>query len=74
MLAAIKSALLLKAVTDNPDAAMRAGRCQCVDRAFEAVERVGLATLDYLKRLVVIVPAGFADCHDTTFLIRGPIA
>ena len=42
MLAAKEGALLLEAVTDNPDAAMRAGRRQCMDRAFEAVERVGL--------------------------------
>ena len=74
MLAAKEGALLLEAVTDNPDAAMRAGRRQCMDRAFEAVERVGLATLDHLKRLVVIVPAGFADCHDTISLIRSRIA
>lgn len=66
MLAAEEGALLLEAVTDDTDAAMRAGRRQRMDRAFEAVEGVGLAALDHLKRLVVIVPAGFADCHDTT--------
>ena len=66
MLAAEESTLPLEAVADNTDAAVRAGRRQRMDRAFEAVIGVSLAAQNHLKRLVVIVPAGFADCHDTT--------
>ena len=69
MLAAEKGALFFKSVTDNPNATMCACRRKGMDRTFEAVEGVGLATLDYLKCLVVFIPAGFADCHDTAFLI-----
>ena len=69
MLAAEESTLPLEAVADNTDAAVRAGRRQRMDRAFEAVVGVSLAAQNYLKRLVVIVPAGFADCHDATSLV-----
>lgn len=65
MLAAEKGTLFLKAVTDNPNATMCACRCQGMDRTFEAIEGVGLATSDHVKRLVVFIPAGFADRHDT---------
>jgi hypothetical protein len=64
MLAAKEGSRLLKAVPDNASAAMRARRGQRLDRAFEAVKGVGLTAVNYLKGLVVIVPAGFADCHD----------
>jgi len=75
MLAAKEGALPLEAVTDNTDAAVRAGGRQRMDRAFEAVVGVSLAAQNHLKRLVVIVPAGFADCHDTTSLVAAlPIA
>lgn len=66
MLAAEKGALSLEAVTDNTDAAMRAGRRQRVDRAFEAVVSVSFAAQNNLKSFVIIVAAGLADCHDTT--------
>ena len=76
MLAAEEGALPLEAVTDNADAAVRAGGRQRMDRAFEAVVGVSFAAQNHLKRLVVIVPAGFADCHDaTTSLVAAlPIA
>ena len=73
MLAAEKGARFLKSVTDNPNATMCACRRKGMDRTFEAVKGVGLATLDYLKRLVVFIPAGFADCHDTASLIFSSI-
>ena len=46
---------------------MIAGRRECVNGAFEAVERVRLAAHRDLKRLVVVVAAGFALTHDVTF-------
>ena len=66
MLAAEESARFFEPVTDNADAAMRASRRQRVDRAFEAVEDMGPTVVHYLKSLVVVVPSGFADCHNTT--------
>src|SRR5262249_31302136 len=66
MLTAIEGARLLEPVTDDTDAAMRARGRQRMDCAFEAVKAVRLAVLNHLKRLVVVVPAGFADCHGTT--------
>jgi len=64
MLAAKEGAVLLEAVPDDADAAVLAGRRQRVDRAFEAVEGVGGAVHGHLKRLVVVVSAGFASGHD----------
>src|SRR5262245_7274236 len=43
------------------DAAILACRCERVDRAFEAVEGVRRAVHAQLKRLVVIVAAGFTS-------------
>src|SRR5262245_44323887 len=54
---------LLQAVADDARAAMGAGRRERTDRAFKAVERVGRAVHLDLKRLVVIVAAGFAFGH-----------
>src|SRR5262245_16806138 len=45
------------------DAAVLACRCERVDRAFEAVEGVRRAVHAHLKRLVVIVAAGFTSRH-----------
>jgi hypothetical protein len=39
---------------------MRAHRGERVDRTFEAIEDVCLTVVNHLKRLVVIVPTGFA--------------
>ena len=66
MLAAEECTRLLEAVADDAGSAMRAHRGECVDRAFEAIKDVGLTVVNYLKRLVVIVPTGFADCHGAT--------
>src|SRR5438067_4511097 len=65
VLAAEEGALLLEPMPDDADAAMGAGRRQRVDRALEAVESVSDAVLGDLKRLVVIVAAGFTSLHDT---------
>ena len=52
------------AVSDDPAMAMRANWRERVNRAFEAVERVRHTVHDHLKRLVVVVSAGFAFGHD----------
>src|SRR5262249_44541965 len=57
-------AFLFEAVTEDMNAAIVAGWSQRMDRALEAVEGVGGAVHAHLKRLVVIVSAGFAFGHD----------
>jgi len=66
MLAAEEGSCLLEAVTNNANAAMCACRRQSMDRALEAVEDMGCTVLNHLKRLVVVVPTGFADRHDAS--------
>ena len=51
------------AMPDDSAIAVRADRRQCVDRAFEAVERVMLSGYDHLKRLVIFIFANFAFSH-----------
>jgi hypothetical protein len=51
------------AVADDSALAMLAPRRECVNRTFEAVKRVPLARHGDLKRLVVVVPANFANAH-----------
>src|SRR6266540_1533797 len=63
MLAAEERPALRQPVTDDVDAACRAGRRQRVDGAFEAVEGVTAAVHHHLERFVVIVAAGFASGH-----------
>src|SRR5687767_2711432 len=55
---------------DDPAAAMAAHRGQQVDRAFEAVEGVGLPTQGQLEALVVVVAAVVADSHESTSGVR----
>jgi hypothetical protein len=64
MLAAEEGAILLQPMPDDADAAILACRCQRVDGAFEAVERVGSTVHAHLKGLVVIVSAAFTSGHD----------
>lgn len=64
--AAEEGACFLKAVTDDTDATMRS---QGVARAFEATESMGLAVLNYLKCLVVIIPTSLAYCQGTASLM-----
>jgi hypothetical protein len=54
---------LLHAVTDDPAVAMRADRCQRVDRALEAIEGVMLPGNNHFKRLVIVVFTNFALSH-----------
>src|SRR5918994_1686618 len=53
----------LDAVPDDPAAAVRAGRSDGMDRAFEAVEGERRARNRDLEGLVVLVPADFTSAH-----------
>src|SRR5262249_45221205 len=66
--------LRLHAVADDPAAAVVAARGEGVDRALEAVERVGGA-VDHLERLVVVVAADFAARHgrSSTGIVATPL-
>jgi hypothetical protein len=44
-------------------AAVLTDRGQLVNRAFEAVERMGMTCGDHLKREVIVVAADLADGH-----------
>jgi hypothetical protein len=59
------------AVPDDPAVAVRADRRQRVDRAFEAIEGVTLASNDHFKRLVILIFANFACSHTQFF--RAPL-
>jgi hypothetical protein len=56
---AVHPTVRLDAVTDNPALAVGTGRRQPVNGAFETIEIVFFAGENYLKRFVVLVPAGF---------------
>jgi hypothetical protein len=60
---AIEPILGFHAVTDDSAPAMGARHCQRVDRAFEAIEGVGLTLHDHVEGLVVAVAADFAFTH-----------
>src|SRR5262249_8995256 len=53
---------------DDPAVAVHAARCQRLDRALEAVERVLRPIHHDLEGLVVVIPAGLTLClsHDDT--------
>jgi AraC-like DNA-binding protein len=68
--AAEDAAIGLDAVTDHAATAVLAGRRQGVNRALEAVERVGLIAANDLKRLVVLVAANIASGHRSLLALR----
>lgn len=53
----------LDAMTDNPAIAMLTNRREHVDRAFEGIERVGLAVENDIKSTLVCISAVFARFH-----------
>jgi len=61
------------AVADHPALAVRANRRERVDCALKAVERVMLASDDYLKRFVIIVLANLACSHTQTVRASSPL-
>jgi hypothetical protein len=74
VIAAEHPAALLKAVADDAHAATRAGGRECMDRAFEAVERMGLASRYDLKGFVVVVSTRVAFSHGELLFGRLPTA
>ena len=66
---AINLATSFNAVTDYLAITMGTGRCQHINRAFEAVEGPGFSARDNLKGLVVIVSANSAFSHNASWLI-----
>ncbi len=64
MLATKESAGLLKAMPDDADSAMIASWCERMNGAFEAIKGMRLAAHRDLKRLVVVIAAGFTCSHD----------
>ena len=64
MLAAEKCAFLFEPMADDMNTTISAGRSKRMDRALKAIESVGPAVHDYLKRLVVVISARFAFGHD----------
>ena len=50
-------------MANDPDSTGRADRRQRMNRAFEAVETVGLPAYDNLKSLVIVIAAGFTSGH-----------
>jgi hypothetical protein len=55
--AAIEHSVVFEPVADDPASAMRARRCENLDRAFEAVKNVVLAALNDRECLVILVAA-----------------
>ena len=56
-------AFLLHAVPDHPAVAVRANRRQRVDRTFETIEGVMLASHNHFERLVILIFTNFACSH-----------
>jgi hypothetical protein len=61
------------AVADHPALAVRANRCERVDRAFEAIEGVMLPGNDHFKRFVIFVLANLAYSHTQTVRASSPL-
>ena len=68
--AAINLTTSFDAVTDYLAITMGTGRCQHVNRAFEAVKGPSFSTGRNLKRLVVIASANIALSHNASWLIQ----
>ena len=64
MLATKESAGLLKAMPDDADSAVIAGWRERMNGAFEAIIGMRLAVHRDLKRLVVVIAAGFTCSHE----------
>jgi hypothetical protein len=70
-------AILFKAMSDNSDTACRTGWSERMDRALEAVVRMGLPVFRHLEGLIIVVSAGFAFGHKHHYPLllwkRGPL-
>jgi len=56
-------AALLHAVSNNPAVTVQADRRERVDRAFETIEGVMLASHNHFERLVILIFTNFACSH-----------
>jgi hypothetical protein len=61
--AAVKRSLRLHTVANDLAVAVLTHRSELVNRTLEAVERMGVAGSDHLKREVIIVAANFTSRH-----------
>ena len=61
--AAINDTVRLDAVSNDMTLAVRASRCERVDRAFETIECHRLARLSNFKRFVVVITADITNRH-----------
>jgi len=59
----------LQAMAYDAHPAMRTYWCNCMDRAFEAVKRVALATGHELEGFVVIITASVAFRHNDSLVM-----
>jgi len=59
--AAIKDALCLHSMTDDPATTMGAGWCQGMDRAFKTIKDMRLAVDPHFEAFVVHIPAYFTS-------------
>jgi hypothetical protein len=64
MIAAKETAILLQAVSDDPDTTRRTSRCESMDRALETVVGVGLAVFRYLEGLIIVISASVTLWHE----------
>ena len=71
--AAINDTVRLDAVSNDMTLAVRASRCERVDRAFETIECHRFARLSNFKRLVVVVTTDIANCHFWSSLFRSEL-
>jgi hypothetical protein len=65
VIAAVDIAAGLEPVTKHTRSARLARRRQCLYRALETVEHVGVSFHDDLKSLVIVIAAGFTSWHST---------
>ena len=63
--AAEKTTANLHSMPDHPALAVLADRCNCLDRTFEAIERMPRTRGYQFKTLVVFITANFARRHST---------
>jgi hypothetical protein len=68
--AAVEGAIDFYPVADNAAAAVMTGRGQGSDRAFEAIEGMGLPSHDNLKGLIVVVATPLTLGHSSSSLMN----
>jgi len=64
MITTKERAILLQAVSDDPDTTRRTGWCERMDRALETVVGVGFAVYYHLEGFIIIISASFTLWHE----------